>query len=136
MPRGGARTGPNIGRPKGSVNKRNAAIAQIAAKEGVTPIEAMLIGMRYHYEKAQQANDTLAVDPETGEVIAAPRAYHYEAMLEFARQAAPYIHPRLATVEVSGPAGGAIEHTMTHTDREKRALDMLTVVRKRAKATN
>lgn len=129
MGRGGRRVG--AGRKPGSVNARTAAIAQMAAQDGATPFEAMLAGMRYHYEKAQTASDEITLDAITGQVIAAPKAYHYAEMLEFARHAAPYIHPRLNTVEVSGPDGGAIPHEISHTEREQRVAEFLTRARRR-----
>jgi hypothetical protein len=75
MPRGGKRTG--AGRKKGAATKKSQAIAAKACAEGITPLEVMLAAMRHHYE--QQDLDRAA---------------------EFAKDAAPYCHPRLAPKEV------------------------------------
>src|ERR1043165_7395423 len=68
--RGGSRRG--AGRPLGSKNRRTAEIARAAAVSGITPIEVMLGTMRELW--AQGA-------------------------AEIAKDAAPYIHPRLASID-------------------------------------
>ncbi len=73
MPRGGPR--PGAGRPQGSPNQRTREVAQRAAAEGISPVEAMLGIMR----------DALARSDEVTALDAASRA-------------APYCHPRLAAV--------------------------------------
>ena len=123
MPRGGARSSPKMGRPKGSVNKRNAAIAQLAAKDGVTPVEAMLEAMRYHHDKALALPD--------GDLKIA----HYGYMAEYAAKAAPYCHPRLANVEVTGAGGGPIEHIVSHEERAEQAAELLAFAKRRMAAT-
>jgi hypothetical protein len=80
--RGGYR--PGSGRKKGSTNKRTQEIAARAFDEGVTPLEFMLSVIR-------DGN--------------AERAMRLDA----AKFCAPYIHPRLQAVEISGKEGGPIE---------------------------
>jgi hypothetical protein len=70
-PRGLPKTG---GRQKGIANKRTREIADAAVAQGITPLEYMLAVLR----------DETA-DPERRD--------------EMAKAAAPYIHPRLASVE-------------------------------------
>lgn len=82
MARGGARTG--AGRPVGSATAKTRAIAESAAKEGITPLEFMLQVMR----------DTKAERSER---------------LDMAKAAAPYIHPRLSTVDATIEGGLRIE---------------------------
>lgn len=77
MPRGGAR--PGAGRRPGSKNKTNAAIAQAASAEGISPIEVMLNAMREFWSRGTP-DDTLAA-------------------VQIAEKAAPYCHPRLAAVQ-------------------------------------
>ena len=72
-PKGLPKTG---GRQKGVANKRTREIADAAIKEGLTPLEYMLAVLR----------DETA-DPERRD--------------EMANAAAPYIHPRLASIEAS-----------------------------------
>lgn len=81
MARGGARSG--AGRPQGSINRKTREIAEAAVEAGLTPLEYMLSVMR---DTEQQMS----------------------ARLDAAKSAAPYIHPRLAAVEHSGPDGGEI----------------------------
>lgn len=86
---------PGAGRKKGGANKRTREIADRAASDGITPLEYMLQVMR-----TEPSPDL----PEAQQVAA--------MMLRFdaAKAAAPYIHPRLAAVEHSGPEGGPIQH--------------------------
>lgn len=70
------------GRPKGAPNKRTVAIRAVtdeAVARGITPLEVMLEAMR-HFHDAGQLKDAAAV----------------------AKDAAPYVHPRLAQVEHQG----------------------------------
>lgn len=88
MAKGGARQG--AGRKRGGKNAKSAEIAQKAAAAGLTPLEYML--------------DILRGNPPEGADVA--QKLSYEAMrFEAAKAAAPYVHPRLAAVEHSGPGG-------------------------------
>lgn len=89
--RGGKR--PGSGRKKGSATKKTREIADRAAEEGITPLEYMLQIMR---------RTTAHEDPK---VEVAREALAFEA----AKAAAPYIHPRLAAVEHTGPDGGPVQ---------------------------
>lgn len=88
--RGGARRG--AGRKAGSATRRTREIADKAMEGGITPLEYMLQLMR---------------DPSDHEDVKIQMAR--EAMrFEAAKAAAPYIHPKLASVEHTGPNGGPI----------------------------
>jgi hypothetical protein len=91
--RGGSR--PGAGRKAGSATKKTREIADKAADEGLTPLEFMLQVMR--------------TEPK-GDI--GPREMLQACTLRFeaAKAAAPYMHPRLAAVEVSGANGGPILH--------------------------
>lgn len=89
MARGGKRSGS--GRKPGSKTRKTAEIAQKAAKEGITPLEFMLKIMRDE------------ACPEEAD-ITQKIAFH-TARFEAAKAAAPYIHPRLAAIEMSGTVG-------------------------------
>lgn len=82
MPRGGKREG--AGRKLGSASKKSREIADKAAEEGLMPLEYMLQVLR---------------DPESKPV---ERAWAAE-------KAAPYLHPKLSTIEHSGKDGGPIK---------------------------
>ena len=75
--RGGTR--PGSGRPPGSKNQRSAEIARQAVEEGITPIEVMLNAMRELWnEGTSEARKEAA---------------------RIAKDAAPYVHPRLASID-------------------------------------
>jgi hypothetical protein len=76
------------GRPPGSANKKTREIADKAAQEGITPLEIMLKAMRAVYRRK-------------GAVAAFP----------LAKDVAPYIHARIASVEHwTPPEGLAVVH--------------------------
>lgn len=98
--KGGKREG--AGRKKGSLGKKTREIAEKAAKSGITPLEYMLKVMRSE-----------SADPERRDAMA--------------RAAAPYIHPRLEAIAVSGPNGGPIEtKDLSMTDIARRLAFLLT----------
>jgi hypothetical protein len=80
---GGKRDG--AGRKAGSKTSKERELARAAAEQGITPLEVMLAVMRDHYDK-KRFDDAAAI----------------------AKDAAPYIHPRLSAASVSGPDGGEI----------------------------
>lgn len=82
MANGGAR--PGAGRKPGGKNKRTQEIAIKAAQEGATPIEVMLGAMRLAWDEAQKVDDF-------GERVKAAKA-----AADIAKEAAPYVHPKMA----------------------------------------
>lgn len=87
MQRGGRR--PGAGRPKGALNKRTKARLDVAAQAlaaGKTPLEVMLEAMREAYETS-------------GAIAAVP----------FAKEAAPYVHPRLSAVDANAQGDLIVE---------------------------
>lgn len=85
MAHGGAR--PGAGRKPGSANTKTREIADAAAAEGVTPLEYMLGILRDENAEPDK---------------------RYQA----AKDAAPYMHPRLSTVEATGKDGAALIPTV------------------------
>lgn len=83
--RGGKR--PGAGRPKGAATKKTREIADRAAEEGITPLEVMLEAMN-HFRSAGELEKAAGI----------------------AKDAAPYMHPRLAAVEHTGKDGGPMEN--------------------------
>jgi hypothetical protein len=81
--RGGRRSG--AGRPKGAATKRTREIANRAAAEGVLPLDYMLAVLRDEAAEPSRRDD-------------------------MARAAAPYLHPRLSSVDaqVTGEDGGPL----------------------------
>jgi hypothetical protein len=93
--RGGARTG--AGRKAGSANLKTREIADRASRDGITPLEVMLFAMRATMAEAQ-----VAIDEQVAagvKQIAMPLGLLSDAA-ELAKDAAPYMHPRLASTEV------------------------------------
>lgn len=80
---------------------------------GLSPLDVMLDNMRFAHEGAGRALETLAKIDEADPI---EKFNAYKEMLNLrtmaqdaAKDAAPYMHPRLANVEHSGPDGGPIE---------------------------
>ena len=84
--RGGKRVG--AGRKPGSVTKKTREIADKAMRDGVTPLEVMLEAMREAYRDSGA-----------------------KAAFVYAKDAAPYLHPRISATELSGPGGGPLMPT-------------------------
>lgn len=80
--RGGKR--PGSGRKPGAATTRTREIADKAAGDGITPLEVMLRAMRVHMSNFDATESLEALG----------------AAASVAKDAAPYIHPRLASVEM------------------------------------
>lgn len=102
MARGGKRIG--AGRPRGAATRKTKEIADRASAEGLTPLEVMLKAMRAHVEK-----DDL------------------DAAASIAKDAAPYMHAKLASVQHTGRNGGPIQTVdLTNvTDDQLNALEAI-----------
>jgi hypothetical protein len=85
--RGGARKG--AGRKVGSATAKTRAIADKAAASGITPLEVILEAMNSFRDGGD-----------------------LEKAAGFAKDAAPYMHPRLAAIEHTGEGGGPIDHSL------------------------
>lgn len=83
--RGGAR--PGAGRKKGTCNAKTRDIANKAIESGITPLEYLLQVMRDEQEDKKDR-------------------------LDAAKSAAPYIHPRLSAVEVTGDEDNPVRTVM------------------------
>lgn len=79
--RGGARKG--AGRKAGAANVKTREIADRCAKEGLTPLEVMLDIMRNTSDERMR--------------------------LTAAQSAAPYVHAKLSSIELTGTDGGPVE---------------------------
>ena len=74
--------------------------------EGVSPLEVMLVNMRYFHEEAgKRLAETMGASTPEGVKVLDLVAGYRKAAQECARDAAPFCHPRLAAVEVAGPNG-------------------------------
>jgi hypothetical protein len=77
------------GRPKGSRNKRTRTLQAKAIEAGVLPIEVMLGAVAHFRRRARRVKE-----PERSELL--------ERAAAIAAKVAPYIHPRLASIESRG----------------------------------
>ena len=115
MAHGGKREG--AGRKPGAITKRTREIAEQAASEGKTPLEVMLDNMRHFQQVALDAEAVIAgltvaeisgQDASPDEQFKAllakvKQAAGYRNMAhECARDAAPFIHAKLAAVTIGG----------------------------------
>lgn len=80
---------PGAGRPKGAKNKKTRALQEAIESSGETPLQFMLRVMR---GEACPPN----ADPKVKAVFAG-------LQFEAAKAAAPYVHSRLSSVEMSNP---------------------------------
>lgn len=121
MPVGGKRVG--AGRKPGSLTKRTREIAEKSLATGKTPLEIMLDNMRHFQQVAADAEATLeglTVEEFSGEKMKPED--QFKALLakvksaaglrqmahECARDAAPYVHARLAATEATVNLRGEI----------------------------
>lgn len=119
---GGKRAG--AGRKKGSLTTKTREVAERALAEGKTPLEVMLDNMRHFQQVALDAEATIA--NLTAEELAGRKlepAEQFKMLLadvkkaaglrqmahECARDAAPFMHARLATIQHSGEDGGPVQ---------------------------
>lgn len=93
---------PGAGRKKGSVNRKTREIADKAAESGITPLEVMIQAMREVYEK-------------DGAPAAVP----------FAKECAPYMHPKISNIELTGKNGGPVEYSNLSDSELDRRLNAL-----------
>lgn len=124
---GGKRLG--AGRKAGALTKRTREVAEKSLETGKTPLEVMLENMRHFQRVAIDAETTLegltasefseqfpanAFPEEQFKFLLAQvknTAGFRQAAQDAARDAAPYIHPKLTAVEHTGKDGGPIEIT-------------------------
>lgn len=93
MSRGGPR--PGSGRPRGPAKrtKEKAALADMAAAAGITPVEVMLANMRFYWAQGDR-----------------------KAAEESALNAAPFIHPKLSSID------GRIDNRVTISEMSESEL--------------
>jgi hypothetical protein len=108
----GKKTG---GRQAGTPNKASAARQAEVAASGVTPLEVMLANMRFHHRQAEELLELLsaAESPEAKIQILGEASRHRQMAQDCAKDAANYVHPKLASVQHGGdpdnPPGGVTD---------------------------
>lgn len=112
MARGGPREG--AGRKAGATTRKTREIADKANEEGITPLEVMLGTMRELWRIADEGNVVWPGDDnESDGEIKTPLDYRLMAV-EVAQKAAPFVHAKLANVQVAGDGGGPIIHKIEY----------------------
>lgn len=103
-----------IGRPKGASSKVNRLVRTKAAKSGIMPLDVLLHHMReMHWEAVRLAELAGDTDEYTARIITCRNA-----ATQMAKDAAPYVHAKLISSEVSGKDGGAIQIAADMSDQE------------------
>lgn len=86
---------------------------KIAEEGDLLPLEVMIEAMRYHYRKYQEAEeiseDILLAEEQGSKDRKNPKEYHLNKAVNYASDAAPYLHARLAAVELTGKDGAPIQ---------------------------
>lgn len=128
MARGGKRDG--AGRPAGAITRRTREVAERALATGMSPLDVMLDNMRHFQQVALDAEATLEglTAEEFSEQVppdASPEDQFKfllaqvkktvglrQAAQDAARDAAPYIHPKLASVQHTGDPDKPVSHIL------------------------
>jgi hypothetical protein len=104
MPRGGKREG--AGRPLAASTLRSREIAQEAIQKGITPLEVMLENMRFAHEgAAEHLAKITGVEPDVAVELMKGQINLRDFAQECAKDAAPYVHAKLANMELTGKDG-------------------------------
>lgn len=105
MPRGSKPGERRGGRQKGAKNKKRATRALAIQLAGVEPKAFLLKGLAYC--EAQINAELAKPKPDRDKIAKA-----FAVGQGFAKDAAPYCHSRLASIEHSGPEGGPIQQAV------------------------
>jgi hypothetical protein len=113
--KGGAR--PGAGRKEGSLTKRTREIAEVAAAQGITPLEVMMSTMMALYKEAgncsrdhhEHGDEVSEHDDGHSAMITENRIKLLNMAATIARHAAPYVHPRLSAIEHTGKDGAPLQ---------------------------
>lgn len=135
MAHGGKREGS--GRKAGALTKRTRETAERALAEGLSPLDIMLQNMRHFQQVAMDAEATLeglTAEEITGQAAtpddqfklllakAKQAAGLRQMATECARDAAPYIHPKLSAISHSGPDGGPVKIELSTKEQRDAAV--------------
>ena len=113
--KGGVR--PGAGRKEGSLTKRTREIAEVAATQGITPLEVMMSAMMELYKEAgncshdhhDHGDKASEHDDDHATTVAENRIKLLNMAATIARHAAPYVHPRLSAIEHTGKDGAPLQ---------------------------
>jgi hypothetical protein len=107
------------GRKLGSANKKSVAIARAAMEKGITPIEVMADNMRFWHEKVgllarrfetmlRNFEQMSEEDSKEAQRILGQMLMARDRSQQCAVDAAPYYHPKLASIDLNMVPGSKI----------------------------
>jgi len=111
MPRGSKPGEHRGGRRKGTPNKATAARQVQVAASGKTPLDVMLDNMRFAHEQAERLMEDLNEGSATTQLSEVMK--WRQIAQEAAKDAAPYVHPKLSSVEHGGNDKKPVQMRMT-----------------------
>lgn len=99
--RGGAY--PGAGRPKGVPNKKTLELIARVQSEGIMPLDVLLNDMRFYYNLGEnKMMEAQTCEPGKKQSVAFRAATALKDIAAGrARDAAPYIHPKLASLQAN-----------------------------------
>lgn len=94
---------PGAGRPKGAVGKKTQELIARVEAEGIMPLDVFLNDMRYFYNLGE---NKMRIAEQTAPGKAQAKEFRAAAELkgiarDCARDAAPYLHPKLASLQAN-----------------------------------
>lgn len=94
---------PGAGRPKGAITSKAQQVLSSAALEGISPLEVLLNDMRFFYNLGENKMTEAAMQEPGKKQAAAFRSACSlkEISRNCARDAAPFIHPKLASLQAN-----------------------------------
>ena len=116
--------------PKKAETLRNLAIVEQALADGMTPLHVMMKNLRWWQERAETAGNVLRAAYPRLEDCPADKVDDVGRIRlvasKLAMDAAPYVHPRLAAIEMTGSEGGPLQMFLDMApDERKRRLARL-----------
>lgn len=120
MARGGSRSG--AGRKKGQQSQKTTQrqeLTERALATGKSPLEIMLENMNWAQRRAEE--NSLFGDGDGIEAVAGYR----KLASDWAKDAAPYIHPKLSTVEHKGQIDGDLNVSMNDKELARKVAFIL-----------
>lgn len=103
------------GRKKGSINKATKAVREKVLATGLDPVEVMRDNMKFAHEEAAKIIARLLEDcgvPEGFNMLREVLSLREQSQ-ECAKDLAPYVHPKLSTIEHNTGNKGFIVHVRT-----------------------
>ena len=124
MPRGGAR--PGAGRKNGSPNKATQERQRTIAESGATPLDVMIENMRFAHERGEEVLAKILETEDGANVDSLKELLRFRELAQgCAKDAAPYVHPRLNAVEHTGKDGKDLIPETDHRNLARAVLDVL-----------